>query len=129
MKVRPVRMAKTSLPGRSRSLTHHSSGGGGRTLSLQAARAVVCAVIGEALDSHDVAGLGRVDETPATDIDAHVAEAVEEDEVARPEVLARGRLPDSPEHPTRVRELDPDSAVDIHHEARAVEARGGRAGP
>ena len=43
----------------------------------------------EARDLDDVARVRRVDELPAADVHAHVAEAVEEDEVARLELVAR----------------------------------------
>ena len=42
----------------------------------------------EAGDLHDVAGVRRVDELAAADVDADVAEAVEEDEVARLQLVA-----------------------------------------
>src|SRR5262249_44467849 len=52
---------------------------------------VVAAVpaLGEAVDADDGARVRRVDELVAADVDAHMVEVVEEDEVARLELIAR----------------------------------------
>ena len=76
-----------------------------RRLAADAAGAVVrraVPVLGEARDLHDVAGMWRVHELPVPDVDAYVGAAVEEDDVAGPQVLARDRPALAPEHPARV---------------------------
>src|SRR6266513_1455995 len=64
-----------------------------RPASLDAARPDVCRGVParDAGDLDDVAGVRRVDEGVAADVDADVAEPVEEDQVARLEVAARDR--------------------------------------
>ena len=56
---------------------------------LDAAGADVAAVVAQVRDLDDVARVRGVDELAAADVDAHVAEPVEEDEVARLEVAVR----------------------------------------
>ena len=65
----------------------------------------------------------RVDELAAADVDADVAEAVEEDEVAGLEIAARHRHAHVPLGARVVRKRDADLRVDVRHEAGAVEAR------
>src|SRR5579884_3304653 len=78
----------------------------------------------EAGDLDDVAGLRRVDELAAADVDADVAEAVEEDEVAGLELVARDGNAHRPLCSGVVRQGDADLPVDVHDEAGAVEAGG-----
>jgi hypothetical protein len=83
----------------------------------------------EAGDLHDVAEVWRVDELPVPDVDTDVGAAVEEDNVARPQVLAPDRTALAPEHPARVWERDVELPVDVHDEAGAVEPCRARSGP
>src|SRR5919201_6821705 len=84
---------------------------------------------GHAGDLHDVAGVRRVDEGAAADVDAHVTESVEEDEVAGLELVAG----DGCAHPVlrvrAVRQRDPDLGEHVHDQAGAVETRGRCATP
>src|SRR5215813_6434729 len=63
--------------------SHHE-----RLFGLRAAQDAACARVtrgvpaAEAVDAHAAAGVRRVDETAAPDVDADVADAVEEDKVA-----------------------------------------------
>src|SRR3712207_5767112 len=68
----------------------------------------------------------RVDELPTADVDPVVAEPVEEDEVAWREVRARDGAPVAVLHRRVVRQRDADLRIDVHDEARAVEARARR---
>jgi hypothetical protein len=61
--------------------------------------------------------MGRVDELAAADVDADVAETVEEDEVAGLEIRLRDRDADAVLRVARVRQADAHLAVDVHHEA------------
>ena len=105
------------------------AGGGGqysasRRSAADAYSAVVAAVAAEIRDLHDVAGVRRVHEVAAADVQPDVAEAVEEDEVARGEIALRGDVRARvPECPGEVRE--PAAArlgVGPGDEAGAVEA-------
>src|SRR5204863_7697134 len=96
------------------------------------ARAVVAGRvpgIAHARDLDHVARVRGVDELVVPDVDAHVAEPMEEDEVAGLELIAgdgdavvehRGRM---------VRKRHADLREDEHGEARAVEAAGRGAAP
>ena len=63
----------------------------GRERGLEPAGADVRAVLGEARDPDDVARVRRVHELTAADVDPHVAEAAEEDEIAGRELVVRNR--------------------------------------
>src|SRR5207302_7412549 len=76
------------------------------------AGAVEAAVTGEAVDANDGAGVWRVDELAAADVDAHVAEAVEEDEVARLHLRLRDRQRRVPLRDGVVRQRDPELGID-----------------
>src|SRR6187551_3539494 len=91
--------------------------------SLEAAAADECRRVpaGDARDLDHVAGMRCVDEAPATDVDADVAEPVEEDEVAGLKVAQRDRAAVAVLGVRAVRERDPDLREDVHHEAGAVE--------
>ena len=67
-------------------------------------------------------GVRRVDETPAADVDADVAEPVEEDEVARSQRPARDPAAEVELRDRVVRQRDPEVREDEAGEARAVEA-------
>src|SRR4029453_6193288 len=84
---------------------------------------------GDAGDLDHIAGVRRVDELPATDVDADVPEPVEEDEVASLEVAARYGAAVAVLRVRAVRQRVPDLRVDVHHEAGAVEARRRSAAP
>src|SRR4051812_13066343 len=58
-----------------------------------------------------------------------MAEAVEEDEVARLRLRERDRLRGVPLRDRVVRQVDPELGVDVHDEAGAVEAARARAAP
>ena len=77
---------------------------------------------GDRGDLDDVAGVRRVDEAPAADVDPDVAEPVEEDEVARLKLVARHRHTGAVLRVARVRKGDADLLVGVHHETGAVEA-------
>src|ERR1700749_2633797 len=74
-------------------------------------------------------GVRRLDEATAADVHADVAEAVEEDEVAGPQALARDPLAEVEVRVRAVREGDPEVRVDEPDEAGAVEARRRAAAP
>ena len=80
-------------------------------------------------DLHDVPGMRRVDELPAADVDADVAEPVEEDEITRLELIARHGCSVAVLGAGVVRQGDPYLAEDVGHEARAVEPARRRAAP
>src|SRR5688500_12942242 len=77
----------------------------------------------DARDLHDVARLGGVDEAPVADVDAAVTEAVEEDDVARPQPVAPDRGAKPVLSLRAVRQRHPMARVHEHHEPRAVEPR------
>src|SRR5262245_7515673 len=83
----------------------------------------------DARDLHDVARVRRVHEAAAPDVDADVAEAVEEDEISGRQLRAGHRAAVLVLPRDVVRKRDPDLPVDVHREARAVEARGRRSAP
>src|SRR5581483_6493588 len=83
----------------------------------------------EAGDLHDVAGVRRLDELAAADVQADVAEAVEEDDVAGRELVARDGDAVVPHRVRRMRQRHADLRVRPHHEPRAVEPAGSRAAP
>ena len=83
----------------------------------------------EAVDGHHGTGVGSVDEPPATDIDADVADAAEEDEVARLELCPRDVCTGVPLGIGGVRKRDSELGVDIGGESRAVESSRGAAAP
>src|SRR5215204_3756159 len=93
-----VRMCPPSL----RTGTLVSGSGGGLLppappLTENAPRAEVAAVRAHARHLDHVARVRSVDELAAADVDAHVAEAVEEDEIARLQLVARDRNADVPQ--------------------------------
>ena len=71
----------------------------------------------DAGDLDDVAGVRRVDEGVAADVDADVAEPVEEDQVARLEVAARDRAAHAVLRVGAVRQRNADLRVHVHVEA------------
>ena len=80
----------------------------------------------EAVDPDDRAGVRRVDEAPAADVDPDVAEAVEEDEVAGLELAPRDRDRVGVvvlRHGV-VRQRDAHLRIHVRDEPRAVEATG-----
>src|SRR6266508_4149890 len=77
---------------------------------------------GEARDLDDVAGVRGVDHLTAADVDPHVAEPVEEDEVAGLELVARDRRPHCVEGVRAMRQGHADLGEDVHDEAGAVES-------
>src|SRR6266850_4371068 len=79
-------------------------------------------VIVQAPDAHVLARLPGVDEAPVADVDAVVAQPVEEDEIAWLEVVARDRRPVLVLHRSVVGERNSDLRIDIADEARAIEA-------
>ncbi len=83
----------------------------------------------QARDLHDVARVRRVDELPSADVDAHVAEPVEEDEVARRELVARHGDAVVVLRRSVMRQRHAHLRIDVHREARAVEAGGRRPAP
>src|SRR5712691_3504579 len=83
----------------------------------------------EAGDLDHVAGVWRVDELAAADVDPDVARAGEEDQVARLELAHRHRHAHAVLDVRAVRERDADLCEDVHHEAGAVEPAGSRAAP
>ena len=84
----------------------------------------------EARDLDHVARVRRVDELAAADVDPHVAEPVEEDEVTRLEVVTRDVDADRAVLRRRVvRKRDAELGVDVHRKARAVEAPAGSRRP
>src|SRR4029079_14502033 len=75
-----------------------------------------------------VARLRRVNDPTVADVDAHVTQPVEENEVARLERIGGKRPTDVPQPPRVVRQGDSELAVGKTDEARAVEpARAGTA--
>ena len=80
-------------------------------------------------DLHDVAGVRSVDELAAADVDADVAETVEEDEVARLELIVGHGNAHAVLRIARMRERHADLRVGVHHEAGAVEASRRRSTP
>src|SRR3954447_20655429 len=83
----------------------------------------------QAGDLDDVARVRSVDDLVAADVDALVGEAVEEDEVAGLELAARDRSSVAVLRGGVVRQRDPELRVDVHDEARAVEAGRRRTSP
>ena len=78
---------------------------------------------------HDLdvsSGLRRVHHPPASEVDADVAEALEEEDVAGLHARLRHAAPGAVEGVRVVRQVDPDAAVRPAHETGAVEARLGR---
>src|SRR5438874_10935458 len=71
----------------------------------------------------------RVDELAAADVDPHVPEPVEEDEVAGLQVAGRDGDADAPLRARVVRKADAHLPVHVRDEAGAVEARRARAAP
>ena len=67
-------------------------------------------------------GVRRVDETAAADVDADVAEPVEEEQVARSQRPARDPAAEAELRDRVVRQRDPEVREDEAGEARAVEA-------
>src|SRR5262245_9054372 len=86
-------------------------------------------VVVEARDRHVLAGLPGVDEPAVADIDAVVAEAIEEDEVAGLEAVARDRCAQLVLGRGVVRQRHADPRVYVAHEARAIEVRRPLAAP
>src|SRR5205085_8572733 len=84
---------------------------------------------GDRRDLDDVAGVRRVDEAVAADVDADMAEPVEEDEVAGLEIAPRDRGTHPVLRVRAVRQRDADLREGVHHEAGTVEARRGRPAP
>ena len=76
----------------------------------------------EARDLDDVAGVRGVHELAAADVDADVAEPVEEDEVARLQLVLRDRRAHAVLRVGRVRQRDADCREGVDDEAGAVEA-------
>ncbi len=97
--------------------------GGDRRVGLEPARADVRAVVGEARDPHDVAGVRRVDELAVADVDAHVAEPAEEDEVAGCELVVGHRRSVAVLRGGVVRQRHADLREDVGHEARSSRIR------
>ena len=86
--------------------------------------------VGEARDLDDVAGVRRVDELAAADVDAGMAEPVEEDEIAGPGAGSRETgMPMPYCDAAWCGSETPTCAYDVHDEAGAVEARWARAAP
>jgi hypothetical protein len=77
----------------------------------------------ERLDADAGAGVRRVDEAAVADVHPDVAEAVEEDEVTGAECPAADAAAEVELAVARVRQGDPEVAVDVADEAGAVEAR------
>src|SRR5262249_49798341 len=77
----------------------------------------------------DVAGVRGVDELPAADVDPDVPEAVEEDEVAGLQLVARHGYPVAVLRRRMVRQGDAHLGEDVHDEPGAVEAARGRPAP
>src|SRR5207248_1503933 len=84
---------------------------------------------GQARNLDHIARVRGVDEVAAADVDADVAEPVEENEIARLELAARNGRPVAVLRRGVVRQRDADLREHVHHEAGAVEARGRRAAP
>src|ERR1041385_7321566 len=100
------------------------SAGGSSYASEQSPGAVVAGAVPtrERGDRDARAGMRCVDETSGPDVDADVAEPVEEDEVAGPQ-RAAGDTPALAELRARVvRQVDPEVGVDEACEPGAVEA-------
>ena len=84
----------------------------------------------EARDPHDVAGVRRVHELAAADVDPDVAETAEEDEVARRQLVVGDGRSHAVLRCRVVRKRHADLRVDVAREPRAVEAgRRARASP
>ena len=79
--------------------------------------------VAEARDLDDVARVWGVDELAVADVQADVAEPVEEDEVARLELVARHRCAVAVLRSGIVGQRDAELRVHEHHEPGAVEAR------
>src|SRR5689334_22660307 len=77
---------------------------------------------GETVDGDARAGVRRVDEHPAAEIEADVAQVVEEEEVARKEIASSDGASELVLRPRVVRELDAEMLVHVAGEAGAVEA-------
>src|SRR5437868_4135477 len=73
-----------------------------------------------------LAGLGRVDVLPVADVEADVAESVEEEQVARLQAAERYAAAHVELRVRGVGEVDADVGVHPAREAGAVEARVGR---
>ena len=111
--------------GRTRAFGAGRHGSSTRGLADEATGAVVAPGVPAAdrLDRDARAGVRRVDEPPPADVEADVAEAVEEDKVARAQRLrATTRRPMPNCAPELVRQRDPEVRVDEAREAGAVEA-------
>src|SRR6185437_9660908 len=120
-----MRQARVALTRRTVDQRARPGGAPGRP-SADADGAVVAGVAVEARDLDDVAGVRRLHELAVADVDAHVAVAVEEDEVAGLELVARDGRAGAVLRGRVVRERDADLRVGPHHEAGAVEALAGR---
>src|SRR3954452_25134957 len=79
-------------------------------------------MIAHVRDLDDVARVRRVDELSAADVDPHVPEAAEEDEVSRLQVAVRDRRSIAVHGSSVVRQGNADLGVDVHDESGAVEA-------
>src|ERR671919_236521 len=90
-------------------------------VALEALGAVVAGVATEGRDLHDIARVRGVDELVAADVDAHVPQTVEEDEVAGLDLVAGHVRAVVPDRGGVVRKRNPDLRVDEADEARAVE--------
>src|SRR5262249_36134479 len=79
-------------------------------------------VAAERRDLHDVAGVWRMDELAAADVDPDMAGAGEEDEVTRLELADRHRRPHTSLCIAAVGQRDADLSEDVHDEPGAIEA-------
>src|SRR5437773_5937337 len=77
----------------------------------------------DAGDLDDVAGVGRMNERAAADVDADMPEAIEEDEVAGLELVTRDRAAHAVLRVRAVRKRDADLREHVHHQPRAIEPR------
>ena len=80
----------------------------------------------EIRDLHERAGVRRFDELAVADVHPDVAEPVEEEDVARLELVLRHRHAVVPHRVRRVRQRHADLRVRPHHEPGAVERDAGR---
>ena len=139
-----VRAARLRRGGRARGelslglLLRQSGGRDGRRhgLSVAALRAEAPGAVeagavpaAERLDLHAGAGVRCVDEAAVADVDADVAEAVEEDEVAGPKRRAADAAAAVELGVARVGEREAEVRVDVADEAGAVEAERGELPP
>src|SRR5262245_46718390 len=76
----------------------------------------------QARDPHGRPGMRGVDEAARPDVEAHMAESVEEDEVARPERGPRDAPPHTEVGVGAVRQIEAEVAEDVADEPGAVEA-------